>query len=276
MLERARSFLARKGLEASRLEAELLVAHALGLRRLDLFLTLDRPVTGVEVDRARELLVRRSGGEPTAYLVGEREFYGRPFAVGPGVLVPRPETELIVDRARERRAGAQATRAVDLGTGSGCLAITLALELPGAKVAGVDASREALGYAARNARELGADVRWWEGDAFEVLRRRGVEDLDLLVCNPPYVGRDERDRLAPEVRDHEPPEALFAPEGDPDHWVRRLLEEGLAHLAAGGVLLVELAPGQGERWIERARAGAAEARLVPDLAGVDRVLEVTR
>ncbi|MEL6714143.1 MAG: peptide chain release factor N(5)-glutamine methyltransferase, partial [Planctomycetota bacterium] len=133
MLGLARGFLERKGLGEARLEAELLVGHALGLDRLRLFMELDRPVSGAEVDAARDLLVRRGRREPTAYIVGRREFFGRDFLVGPGVLVPRPETELIVDRARElvreRPDGSEPPVVLDVGTGSGCLAVTLFLEL---------------------------------------------------------------------------------------------------------------------------------------------------
>ena len=127
MLARGRAFLERRGLEGARLDAELLVSHALGADRLQLFLDLERPVVEADVLAARELLVRRSKGEPCAYLIGKREFYARDFEVGPGVLIPRPETELIVDRAREIFADAEGPTLLDVGTGSGFLAVTLAL-----------------------------------------------------------------------------------------------------------------------------------------------------
>jgi release factor glutamine methyltransferase len=282
MLQRAREFLARKGIEEARLEGELLVAHALSLERLELFLQLDRPVTPSEIDRARELLLRRGRREPLAYIVGKREFYGRSFSVGPDVLIPRPETELVVDRARElRRArGAHGPPLVaDIGTGSGCLAITLALELAGAEVVAIDVSSAALGRARENARLLGAAIDAREGDGIEVACRVASErgrGFDLIVCNPPYVSRDERSTLAPEVRDHEPELALFAPDGDPDHWLRRLLEETPPALAPDGTLLVELGAGQGPRASELARRRGWSARLVRDYAGVERVLEAAR
>jgi release factor glutamine methyltransferase len=268
MVRMAREFLERKGVEAARLESELLVAHALGLDRLKLFLQLDRPVSGSEIDRARDLLVRRGRREPTAYIVGAREFYGRSFKVGPGVLIPRPETELLVDRARELAR----TRLADLGTGSGCLAITLALEIQGARVLAVDRSGAAVLCARENARALGAEIEIVEGDAFEVLDQAGVR-FEVVLSNPPYVPPEERSSLAPEVAEHEPPEALFAPPGDPDFWVRTLLERSRAWLEPGGVLLVELGAGQAVRARALADGLGWKTRLHRDLAGIDRVLE---
>lgn len=258
----ARDFLERKGVEAARLEAELLVAHALGLDRLRLFLQLDRPVNGTEIDRARDFLVRRGRREPTAYIVGSREFYGRPIQVGPGVLIPRPETELLVDRAREIAP----RRIADLGTGSGCIAVTLALEIEGAEVTAMDSSPEALAFARANAEALGANVRFVEGDFLEALDRE-PERFDLLVCNPPYVDPKDEATLAPEVAEHEPAAALFAPPDDPDFWVRTLLERSSAWLAPGGKLLVELGLGQADR------IRGSGARFHRDLAGIERVLE---
>lgn len=342
-----RAFLERQGIESPRLEAQLLVAHALGLERLKLILALDRPVTEEEVARARGLLLRRSKREPAAYLVGQREFYGRPFLVGPGVLIPRPETELLVDLARERlrpgqrRAGAwkppvdapdqgdagqghglignepvpsapgtestegegsvptdgapdggtpdgrptesgtpnqelpTAPRCIaDVGTGSGCLAVSLALEIPGTRVLGVDISSEALDYARRNGEALGAEVEWIEGDGPAALIGRARSGFDLIVSNPPYVTRESAESLSPEVRDHEPGLALFAPPGDPDHWVGRLFLQARPLLRPGGTLLIELGHDQGERVLGKVLARGGEARLHADLEGIPRVLEI--
>lgn len=275
MLRLAREFLGRKELEEARLEAELLVAHALELDRLGLFMQLDRPVSEAEVDLARALLMRRGRREPVAYLIGKREFYGRDFEVGPGVLVPRPETELLVDLARECFGGAEdeaELTVADLGTGSGCLAITLALELPGARVFASDISPKAIERARRNAERLGAAVETIEGDGVGALAPHAP--FDLLVCNPPYIRPEERDGLPPEVRDHEPELALFAPAGDPDLWVRRLVEAASELVRPGGRLLVELGVEQGARALELARATDRSARLHLDLARIPRVLEL--
>ncbi|MEZ5976616.1 MAG: peptide chain release factor N(5)-glutamine methyltransferase [Planctomycetota bacterium] len=273
MAARGREFLERHGDAEARLDAELLVARAVGLDRLKLFLALDRPVDAEEVARARELLVRRAKGEPTAYILGEREFYRRPFVVDRRVLVPRPETEHVVDRAREyvrtRVYPSGGPRVLDVGTGSGCLAVTLALELPGANVVAVDVSAEALAVARENAERLGADVGFLEGDGLAPARELGGRAFDLVVSNPPYVDARERDELQKEVREHEPHVALFAPDGDPDHWVLRLAREAPALLAPGGLLLVELGYDQ---W-ERVGDAIENARVHKDLAGIPRVLE---
>ena len=285
MLALARAFLERKGLGApdgeARREAEILVSHALGLDRLGLYMQIDRPLDGAEVDRARDLLVRRGRREPTAYIVGQREFFGRDFGVGPGVLVPRPETEGIVDRAREiaKATALEAPRVLDIGTGSGCLAVTLALELEGAEVHAVDLSEEALDYARRNAETLGASVTFHLGDGRDVARdlASGSGRFDLVVSNPPYVEPGEREALAPEVREHEPPLALYAPLDDPDHWLHSLVELSPEILVPGGSLLVELGHLQGARvlpWLEaRARHAGASYTSHEDLAGTVRVVE---
>jgi release factor glutamine methyltransferase len=270
MLARGSAFLARKGVEAPRREAELLVAHALGLDRLSLFLSLERPLEPGEVMRGRELLARRGRREPTAYLTGKREFYGREFRVGPGVLVPRPETELLVDRARSLCAARPGLRFADVGTGSGCLAVTLALELEASTGVGVDASRQALEYARENARSHGARMELLLGDGLDPLEGT----FDLLVSNPPYVDPAARPSLAPEVREHEPAEALFAPPGDPDHWAVRLCRDGPARLRPGGVLLVELGHDQGPRLRRLLEDVRLPWRLHRDLERVERVLEL--
>jgi len=271
LLGLGREFLERKGVENPRLEAELLLAHALGLARLALFLDLERPVAPPEVQRGRDLFVRRGKGEPTAYLTGEREFYGRAFRVGAGVLIPRPETELLVDRARELLADVVGPSILDVGTGSGCLAVTLALELEGARVAGVDASERALGYARDNGARLGAEVEWIAGDGFATLA--GRSGLDLVVCNPPYVDPARAEELGPGLL-FEPPEALFAPAGDVDAWARRLLGEAPPRLAPGGALLVELGHDQAARLAPELAPLGGRVRLHRDLAGIERVLEL--
>lgn len=295
MVKLAREFLVKKGIEEARLESELLVAHSLGVDRLKLFLQHDRPITEAEIARARELLVRRGKREPTAYLTGRRDFYGRPFQVGPGALIPRPETELLVDRAREiarSRAGAGTplARAADFGTGSGCLAITLALEIEGLAVFAVDLSNDALNWARRNLEALSSTVKpgktpfapqveFAHGDGYALLRERARtsgQGFDLVVANPPYVTRDEAADLAPEVRDHEPASALFAPEGDPDHHLLKLLDGVGTWLAPGGTLLVELGHRQGARAKALAESRGLQAQIQRDFAGIERVFETHR
>jgi release factor glutamine methyltransferase len=273
----AQDFLERKGVEEARLDSELLVGHALGMDRLQLYCGLDRPITNAELDRARDLLVRRGRREPTAYITGKREFYGRDFVVRTGVLIPRPETELLVDRARElARERSGEVGVADLGTGSGCLAVTLALELEDARVWGTDLSGEAVEVARENAQRLEAEVDFRVADGVDglraVVRERGTP-LELIVSNPPYVEASESDSLAPEVADYEPSQALFAPEGDPDYWVRALLESGRELLTEDGRMLVELGHQQSPRVMGLAAELGWSARLHKDLAGVERVFE---
>jgi release factor glutamine methyltransferase len=270
LLARGAEFLGKKGVEAPRREAEWLLAHALGVARLEVFLALDRPLEREEVEAARALFVRRGQREPTAYVTGKREFYGREFRVGPGVLVPRPESELLVDLARARLEGRAGGSVVDVGTGSGCLAITLALERPGLRVVAIDSSARALEYARANAARLGAAVEFHLGDALAPL----CEPFDLLVSNPPYVDPDSRAELAPEVREHEPPEALFAPPREPDHWARRLVREGCQRAAKGARLLIELGHDQAARRQAWPELDGLRHTTWRDLERVERVLEV--
>lgn len=273
----ARGFLERKGVPEARLEAELLCAHALGISRLGLFMRLEQPIEAHEVDAARDLLVRRGRREPVAYITGKREFYGREFAVGPGVLIPRPETELLIDLAREALAERDSPLVAEFGCGSGCIAISLALELPAARVITCDLSTTAVSQTRANAERLGAEVETLIGDGLEVLaerlQREAPHSLDLLVSNPPYVDPASRPELQPEVRDYEPELALYAPEGAVDHWVEQLVASATRWLAPKGVLLVELGAGRGPAALAAARAAGLEARLHQDLARIERVLE---
>ncbi|MFT7668212.1 MAG: release factor glutamine methyltransferase [Planctomycetota bacterium] len=276
MLAMARAFLDRKEIEEARLEAELLVAHALDLNRLGLFMALDRPLSGAEVDRARDFLVRRGKREPVAYIVGKREFYGRDFAVGSGVLIPRPETELIVDLVRsfwEESGGAEGFKIADLGSGSGCLSVTLALEVPASVVVASDISELAVARTQANAEALNVHVQVLRGDGAAVLLPHGP--FDAFVSNPPYVLRSSAASLEPDVRDFEPELALYAPENEPDYWVAELIRLVPSLLRSGGQLFVELGFDQGERVLALAHGANLEARLHNDLDRIPRVLSVS-
>ena len=192
------TYLSEHGSDSARLDSELLMAHALGIERLGVYLQYDRPLGDHELDTIRILLRRRGRGEPIAHLTGRREFYGRSFRVTPAVLIPRPETETLVERAIKvaREQGGE-LRIADLGTGSGCLACTLAAELPGATVIASDLSAAALAVAAENAEALGVAGRvlFVEGGWAEGL----VAGLDLVVSNPPYVTSAEMEELPRDV-----------------------------------------------------------------------------
>jgi release factor glutamine methyltransferase len=224
--------LLRAGSSSPRLDAQLLAAHLLGHDRSWI---LAHPEAFVPEFDAESLLQRRESQEPLAYIVGWREFYGRKFAVGPGVLIPRQETEGLVEIALAH--GPSNARVLDLGTGSGCIAVTLKLERPQWRVVAVDISPTAIGIAAGNARELQADVVFVQADALSGFSPE--TRFDIIVSNPPYVALS--DSLPSEVRDFEPAEALFGGEDGLDFY-RLLASQAGSYLASGGQLLVEIAP----------------------------------
>jgi release factor glutamine methyltransferase len=257
-----------------RLDAELLCAHALRLRRLDLYLQFDRMLDGGELSTMRELVRRRAAGEPVAYITGERGFYSRVFEVTPDVLVPRPETETLVERAvkRLRSAGDDGVRALDLGTGSGCIAVTLAVDCPGLRVTATDSSAAALEVAKRNAGRHAVAERI----AFVATSwADGLEGaFDIVVSNPPYVTTDELAQAERDVRDHEPALALDGGSDGLDAY-RALLASVRGHVQPGTCVLLEVDPRRANAvtdLLTQTFQGAA-CTITPDLAGHDRVVE---
>ena len=273
------TFLAERGSESPRLDAELIAAHSLGLRRLDLYLQHDRPLDDAELAPIRELLRRRASGEPVAYLVQSREFYGRSFMVSPAVLVPRPETEILVERvliwARQRAGEAgEGLRIADAGTGSGCIAITLAAELPGATLVGTELSADALVVARHNAAALAPAARLdlLEGGFLTALA--GRPRFDVVVSNPPYIPSGELATLVRDVRDFEPVGAL---DGGPDGLDadRTIIGGAAGVLNPDGLLALEIdhrAAAAVTALIEASITGA-RVSVSQDLAGHDRVVE---
>jgi release factor glutamine methyltransferase len=265
----------RNGIESARLDAELLLAHALGCDRLRLYVDFEKPVTPDERARFRALVRRRAEERvPVAYLTGVREFWSLSLVVTPDVLIPRPDTETLVDAVLARLPDKRAPLAVlDLGTGSGAIALALASELPAAEVTATDVSPAALTVARKNAEALGlaGRVRLLAGDGFAPVPG---ERFDAIVSNPPYVARSEAAALAPELR-HEPPEALFA-EAEGTALLRRIAAEAGAQLRPGGLLAVELAPAQAAE-MTQCLAAAGFGRLAEhrDLAGRVRAVSGT-
>jgi release factor glutamine methyltransferase len=258
-------YFAKKGVDAPRLTAEVLLAHALSCDRVRLYLDFDKPLGDPELGRFRELVRRRADGEPAAYLVGEKEFWGRPFRVDPRVLVPRPETELVLEAALA--ALPPDGRALDLCTGSGCLAVSVALERPGARVLGTDVSEEALAVARENAAALGAVVELATGDLWAAVH--GHERFHVVVSNPPYVPTEELATLSREVR-REPCIALDGGE-DGLRVIRRIVAGAPARLVPGGVLCVEMHESHLAALPRLCReAGFASAEARRDLAGLPR------
>lgn len=274
----AASALAAAGVDSPRLSAELLAACALGCDRLGLVMRAKDLPDAAFLERYRQLVDRRAGGEPAAYILGTREFYGLPFRVSPAVLIPRPETERMVELALGSFAPHQPLRFADFGTGSGALAVTLAHELPKAAGLAVDLSDEALRLARANAQANGVSARLCllRADFTRLSLRPGC--LDLVVANPPYVTEEEYASLSPEVRGFEPRLALVSPEAGLWH-VAGLLPVAARALRPGGRLLCEIGAGQGGAALDllrRSACGLGQAEVLTDHAGLDRVLSAVR
>jgi len=257
--------LARPGIEPG--ERRILLGHALGVSRIELVSQSQRTLSAAELARCDALVARRRAGEPIAYLVGEREFYGRSFAVGPAVLIPRPVTELLVEVALEHLPGDTPLRILDLGSGSGVLAVTLALARPSARVTAVDNSGAALGVARANATALGASVTFVESDWYAALAR---ERFDLIVCNPPYVAADDAHLEEGDLR-FEPPGALSAGT-DGLAALAHVIAAAPNWLETGGWLFVEHGFDQASR-VRSAFAASGFGAIGSwlDLAGIERV-----
>jgi len=267
-LRKSADFLARKGLERPRLEAEHVFAAALGLKRLDLYLQFERPLTAEEEARLRALVVRRSAREPLQHVVGRTEFRGLTLRCDRRALIPRPETEELVDLALALLPAEAAVRVLDLGTGTGAIALALAAERPAWQVAAVDRSDDALALARENASACGLAERvdFGRSDWFSEVR----DVYDLIVSNPPYLSEAELATAEPEVRDHDPRSALVAgEEGLAD--LRRILTDAPRFLRAGGWVLLETGIGQHEALADLSgRLGYVEAGGLLDLSGRPR------
>ena len=264
-----------RGIDSPRLEAEILLACALGIRRIDLYVRHDQIVDDAGRARFRDMVRRRQEGCPTAHIVGKKEFYSLDFAVSPATLIPRPDTELLVDEALRQAKPLTEPLIADIGTGTGCVAVALAHRLPKARIVAVDISPEALETARGNATRLGvADrVDFRLGDLLAPLA--GLRP-DLIVSNPPYIPTNDIAGLDPGVRDHEPALAL---DGGPDglRVIERLAEQALSLLAPGGRLLVEIGAGQeeGARGV-LTRAGFTVESVRKDGGGHPRVVRAGR
>jgi release factor glutamine methyltransferase len=261
-------------IETPRLDAEILTAHALGISRVQLYVQFDRPLLPAELATIRGLVQRRQGGESVAYVVGKKEFWGLDLDVDHRVLVPRPETETLVDEALQRlgpRDGAY--RVADVGTGSGAIAITLARRLPQAIVFASDVSADALAVARANAQRHAAAVTFVDGDLAAPLQAHGP--FTLIVANLPYIPSADIAGLAPEVR----AEPRLALDGGPDGLalVRRLVAAAPALLAAGGALALEVGAGQAREAAGLLEAGGfTDVRVRRDLGAIERVVSGIR
>jgi len=291
VIQRSSEFLARKGVDSPRLQIELLLAHVLQMPRMRLYLSFDRPLADRELETLRALVKRRAGREPLQHLVGSTNFCGFEITVTRDVLIPRPETELLAERAVEFLSGAESgsgaeggaagavgRRVLDFGTGSGCLALVIAARCPAVSVCAFDRSAEALAVARQNAIRCAVEdrIQFQRGDHLKSLLAAGESRFDLIVSNPPYIPSGEIGALQPEVRDFDPREALDGGADGLDFY--RMLAEGAgAWLRPLAPLMVELGAGQAGRVTELfQQSGWRIDRVEKDYGGHERILIARR
>lgn len=271
---RTETFFLLKGVPNAKLDTDTLIAHSLGLKRLDLYLDLDRPLTEAQLDALRPLVRRRADREPLQYIVGSTEFYGLTLKVDARALIPRQETEELVDQIVSRLKTTP-RRILDLGTGSGALALALASVYPEASIVATDQSAEALALATENAASLRMNERitflqgsWWEALSAST-------SFDLIVSNPPYLTDAERETAEPEVVVHEPSSALFAGSDGLDD-LKILLGAAPQYLEAGGLLALETGITQADALTALARQAGLDAESLEDLSGRPRFFMAKR
>lgn len=269
VINKTAPYFEKSGVESPRLTIELLLAHVLKKRRLDLYLEFERDLDDKTLEALREMVKRRVAGEPVQYITGETEFCGLKFAVDRRVLIPRPETELLVEAVVEREPG----KIVDVGTGSGCIAVALAKRLPGGEITAIDSSRDALEVAAENVKCHGLEkkIRFLQGDLLEALPDSFT--ADAIVSNPPYIASGELAKLPREVKDFEPVRALVAGE-DGLEVIRRLVVGAKRFLSSpNGFVALEMGAGQ-HAAVEQLFVGAhyKVAQVLKDLQGHERVI----
>ena len=276
ILHQATLDIAASGSPTPRLDAEVLLMRCLGIDRLQLCMNPDRELPDRDSHRFACWIGRRVRGEPVAYIVGEKEFWSLRFEVGPGVLIPRPETECLVEEVlRLFRPPGDGLRILDIGTGSGAIAVALARELPAARVVATDLSPEAISMAGKNARRHGVSDRMVlvQGDLLAAVSG----DFDVICSNPPYIPEDRYDELPRGIRDFEPREALMAGANGMDV-CRRIIREGFNILKNGGRIFLEI--GEGQRApveaVFREAGGYQEIRFRKDYGGIDRVVSARK
>jgi release factor glutamine methyltransferase len=255
-----------------RLNAETLLMFVLGVNRAYLYAHPERELTSAEQATYNDVIAQRSTGMPSQYITGHQEFWGLDFVVTPAVLIPRPETEHLVETVLELARGVAYPKIVDVGTGSGCIALALASELKNAEVAGVDLSTDALEIARANAARLQLDglVKFLQSNVLEALA--GVHDFDFVVSNPPYVGKNEADKVQRSVFEFEPRMAVFSGESGLDV-IRPLIEQAHVALKPGGWLAMEIGYSMRDMVLELLSPTMwDDIRVVPDLQGIPRVV----
>lgn len=274
ILNKTTTFFQHKGVPDPRFDAQSILAHGLKMKRMDLYLNFDKPLSEGELEILRPLVARRAKREPLQHIVGSTSFRGHEIRCDRRALIPRPETESLVDFLKERLAGRDRSAVADIGTGTGAIAIALAKEIPGIEVLATDISRDALDLAGENASANGVDVEFLQGDLLQALPEGKA--FDAIVSNPPYIPDAEKEKLEPEVRDFDPSLALFGGKDGLD-LVRKILEQSRGRLNPGGALLLEIGPEAGEDKILEAEASKYPwlvwVGTLPDFYGKARFAE---
>ena len=271
-LREAKQRLQEAGKEDFSFEAELLLEKAAGLNRTALFLREKEVLSQEAEQQYAEYILQREQGRPTQYILGEWEFMGLPFLVGEGVLIPRGDTEVLVETILEKQQTESLKTILDIGTGSGCIPISLGKYGSFTEILAVDISVKALGYAVKNAKRNKISVKFLESDLFSAVPAEYKERLDAIVSNPPYIPKKDIEELMTEVKDFEPLNALDGGEDGLDFY-RRIVKESREWLRKGGWLFFEIGYDQGEALkVLLQEQGFGEIRVIQDLAGLDRVV----
>jgi release factor glutamine methyltransferase len=268
VLEWTKGYLAEKGIGNARLETEWMLCSALGMDRVGLYVNYDKPLAPAELDFFRQMVARRAKREPLQYILGSQEFMGLEFEVSPAVLVPRYDTETLVEEALRRSAGVK--RVLDVGVGSGCIAVSVAKALPDAEVFGVDISTLALKIAEKNAQRNGVNIRLFKGSMFEAV---DGASFDMIVSNPPYIPSSDIATLQSEVRDFEPREALDGGTDGLDFY-KNIIPQAASHLNHRGCLLFEVGVNQAPQVLQLFKKEGCYEELFTarDACGIDRVV----
>jgi release factor glutamine methyltransferase len=279
LLKVTADYLKEKEIDSPRLTAEILLSHQLNTDRVNLYLNFDQPLTEKEISGYRSLIKRRLRHEPIQYITGSQEFWSLDFMVDPQVIIPRPESELLVEQAINR-VGAnfapqnQSPKILDLGTGSGALAISVAKEVPQARFWATDLSAAALSLARSNAEKHGVSerIQFMRGDLWDPIINLDIT-FDIIISNPPYITSEEYNDLAPEVRDYEPRLALDGHEGGM-YFIEKIIRGGLDYLSPGGWLIIEMSPDQTEKALVLVEQinGYGEKTRIKDYSHIYRVI----
>ncbi|MBF0491564.1 MAG: peptide chain release factor N(5)-glutamine methyltransferase [Deltaproteobacteria bacterium] len=282
LIEWTSKYLSQKGIPSTRLEAELLLAHSLNLKRIQLYTQFDRPLSEKELADFKILLKRRADREPLAYILGKKEFYSMEFIVSKDVLIPRPETELLVEQVlasplvKRGLRGVHPIQILDIGTGSACIAIALAKYLPQTQITALEISEAALNIAKQNAQKHGVEnqIEFIQGDFLKSEVRSQKSEFDIIVSNPPYIASSEIEKLEPELR-FEPHSALDGGIDGLDFY-KMILPWAFKHLRPEGHLFLEIGYNQGKDLTELAQnCGFSSAKILKDLDNKDRILHST-